>query len=67
MTSNKKKTAPRKLYSLDAFIQSAIESPKYKGVSKVKLAGFKSLMVQQDKQYTYDESEYVPELDKYLK
>lgn len=55
------------LYSLDTFIKSAKESPKYKGVSKITFAGFRSTMVQKDKQYVYDESEYVSELDKYIK
>ena len=55
------------LYSLDTFIKSAKESAKYKGVSKITFAGFRSMMVQKDKRYVYDESEYVSELDKYIK
>ena len=63
----KKKADPKRLYSLDTFIVSAIESPKYKDVSKITFAGFKSLMVQKDKQYVYDESYYVSELNNYIK
>lgn len=56
-----------KLYSLDNFLASVKSSPKYSKVSRVTLAGFKSVMESQDKKFVFDEHEYVDALEDYIK
>lgn len=56
-----------KLYSLKNFLLAVKGSSKYKDVSAISLAGFESLMKQQDKEYVFDEQEFVEALEKYLR
>jgi hypothetical protein len=56
-----------KLYSLTKFVDSVKQSSKYRNVSDITLAGFKATMKSQDKEYVFNEQEYVDALDEYLK
>lgn len=59
------KKLAKKLYSVDMFIKSALAA-HYKGINKVKAAGFRAKMKSKDMYYISDEGKFKEELDKYL-
>ena len=58
---------PYKLYSIDTFIKTVLQSPMFPEFDRVKAQGFKAHMLMKDKYYVDDENIFVDELKKYLK
>lgn len=65
--SKKVEQKPYKLYSIDTFIKTVLQSPMFPEFDRVKAQGFKAHMLMKDKYYVDDESIFVEELKKYLK
>lgn len=66
-TTKATKTDKIELYTLDQFFLTIRDMPKYKHVSKVTLEGFRRLMEQQDKAYSFDGGrDYLEALDSYI-
>ena len=66
MVSNIKKAKHKRLYSVDDFIKSALESKKFANLNRISASGFRAQMVKEDKILVEDEHIFLDKLKKYL-
>lgn len=66
MVSNIKKAKHKRLYSVDDFIKSALESKKFAKLNHISASGFRAQMIKEDKVLVEDEHIFLDKLKKYL-